>query len=163
MEIFGCHGERWNCFIVTTEFPVFHEVSSHPLCNNYTVVSSVILRTWPARLTPSSHNHVCSFYRLGDLQTQPWPQRIKYSPRKTPTSPKWHFRLSAALWLYCMCSFCVCKLGARQRGILFFHGLASPACACFCVQSQHTFVLVVFTLNKDWRKTDIRSYRSPAF
>lgn len=107
--IFGHNGERWNSLTVTTEFPVFHEVSRHQLCNNYTVVRLEILSTRPAWPDPSSHNHVCSFL-LGDWEI--------YKPNHDlrelnillgkPPRPQ-SGSLGCQLHCDCMCSFCVCK------------------------------------------------------
>lgn len=55
--VFGYGGERWLSFTITAEFLVFH-------CATLTLFVLVILRTWPTQITPSSHNHVCSFYSL---------------------------------------------------------------------------------------------------
>lgn len=111
-RIFGHGGEKTNSFTITTEFPVFQEVSSHPLCNNYTVACLVILRTWQARPTPSSHSHVCSFYRLEIYKPNHDLRELNILLGKPP-HPQSGI-LGCQLHRDCMCSFlcvhpCVCK------------------------------------------------------
>lgn len=139
--IFGHNGERWNSLTVTTEFPVFHEVSRHQLCNNYTVVRLEILSTRPAWPDPSSHNHVCSFL-LGDWEI--------YKPNHDlrelnillgkPPRPQ-SGSLGCQLHCDCMCSFCVCKRDQdtqRERCCLWLSNM------WLCSMSVHLQLLLKF-------------------
>ena len=148
-EICAYGGERWSetllpspqTFPFSVKFPVVH-------CATITLeLSLVILRTWPAPCsTPSSHHHVCSFffffYRLGDLQTQPWPQRIKYSPGKTPA----HLQSGILVCrLHCDCAawgVSVCVRESNTEGDLVCGCIVFPWA---CISECAAFVCVVNT------------------
>lgn len=137
--IFGYNYERWNSFAVTTEFPAFHELSRHPLHNNYTAVSLENLRPNPSSQSVKPTDW--EIYKPNhDLR------ELNILHRKPPHAGS--SCLDCQLHCGRIRSFCVCRRDTRRdfkcgfKYVTVFHEHAFPASYFFvCLYLTHNSLI----------------------